>query len=150
MIWADDHYYLVCNKAKYDNLMVLRIDRIKKLEILENERARHFSEVSPYKNSFDSADYAKRHLHMFSGTPESVELICQNDLLEQVLDRFGEDVRLYRAGEDKFGLRTQAAVNDGLVAWIMQFGAKVRVKKPDNLKKLLFEKAREIESVYKI
>ncbi len=150
MIWADDHYYLVCNKAKYDNLMVLRIDRIKKLEILENERARHFSEVSPYKNSFDSADYAKRHLHMFSGTPESVELICQNDLLEQVLDRFGEDVRLYRAGEDKFGLRTQAAVNDGLVAWIMQFGAKVRVKKPDSLKKLLFEKAREIESVYKI
>lgn len=150
MIWADDHYYLVCNKAKYDNLMVLRIDRIKKLEILENERARHFSEVSPYKNSFDSADYAKRHLHMFSGTPEGVELICQNDLLEQVLDRFGEDVRLYRAGEDKFGLRTQAAVNDGLVAWIMQFGAKVRVKKPDNLKKLLFEKAREIESVYKI
>ncbi len=150
MIWADDHYYLVCNKAKYDNLMVLRIDRIKKLEILENERARHFSEVSPYKNSFDSADYAKRHLHMFSGTPEGVELICQNDLLEQVLDRFGEDVRLYRAGEDKFGLRTQAAVNDGLVAWIMQFGAKVRVKKPDSLKKLLFEKAREIESVYKI
>ena len=47
-------------------------------------------------------------------------------------------------------LRTQAAVNDGLVAWIMQFGAKVRVKKPDSLKKLLFEKAREIESVYKI
>ncbi len=150
MIWADDHYYLVCNKAKYNNLMVLRIDRIKKLEVLEGTRVRPFSEVSPYKTSFDSADYAKRHFHMFSGTPENVELICQNDLIEQVLDRFGEDVRLYRAGEEKFGLRTQAAVNDGLAAWIMQFGSKIRVKKPENLKKMLLDKAQEIESVYKI
>ena len=28
LIWSDDHYYLVCNNEKYDNLMHLRIDRI--------------------------------------------------------------------------------------------------------------------------
>lgn len=26
LIWKDDHYYLVCNNQKYDNLMNLRID----------------------------------------------------------------------------------------------------------------------------
>ena len=35
LIWRDDHYYLVCNNQKYDNLMNLRIDRMKKLEILD-------------------------------------------------------------------------------------------------------------------
>ena len=52
LIWKDDHYYLVCNNQKYDNLMNLRIDRMKKLEILD-EPSRHFSEVSPYKDKFD-------------------------------------------------------------------------------------------------
>ena len=46
MIWSNDHYYLIANNQKYNNLMHTRIDRMKKVEILE-ERARKFSEVSP-------------------------------------------------------------------------------------------------------
>lgn len=41
LIWSDDHYYLVCNNEKYDNLMNLRIDRIKSIAVTE-ESARPF------------------------------------------------------------------------------------------------------------
>ncbi|MDE5964699.1 MAG: WYL domain-containing protein, partial [Eubacterium sp.] len=57
LIWKDDHYYLVCNNEKYNNLMNLRIDRMKKLNIL-NESARPVSEVSSYKETFDAQDYS--------------------------------------------------------------------------------------------
>ncbi len=150
LIWSDDHYYLIANKEKYSNLMPMRIDRIKKLEILPDKPARHFSEVSPYETSFDTADYAKRHFHMYSGTPEPIELVFDPDMLEQMLDRFGEDVRFRRSDTGKLILRTEAAVNDGFVAWLLQFGDKIYVKKPEELKARLFRKAQEVERVYKI
>lgn len=148
MIWSDDHYYLVGNNEKYDNLMVLRLDRIRRLEIMDGERVRPFSEVSPYKNFFDSADYAKKHFNMFAGNTEHVELICKNDLIEQVLDKFGENIRVYRVNEDKFGVSADIAVNEGLVAWLMQFGARVQVKKPQSLKNMLLSRIDEIKGVY--
>ena len=33
LVWSNDHYYLVCNNAKYNNLMHTRIDRMKKVEL---------------------------------------------------------------------------------------------------------------------
>ena len=45
LIWSDDHYYLVCNNEKYDNLMHLRVEKIKKFT-LTKEPVRPFTEVS--------------------------------------------------------------------------------------------------------
>ncbi|MBQ0111488.1 MAG: WYL domain-containing protein, partial [Oscillospiraceae bacterium] len=54
--WVDDHYYLIGNNEKYDNLLHLRIDRINKVNILKDDY-RHFSQVCAYKDYFDVADY---------------------------------------------------------------------------------------------
>lgn len=150
MIWKDDHYYLVGNNVKYDNIMVLRVDRIRTLEIMEAERVRPFSEVSPYKTHFDTADYAKTHFNMFTGTTERVELVCRKELIEPVLDRFGEDIRIMRVNDDKFKMTADAAVSEGLVSWIMQFGGKMQVAKPQTLKKMVMQRASDIMKLYVI
>ncbi len=147
LIWSEDHYYLVCNNEKYDNLMHLRIDKIKHLEKLDSP-SRHFSEVSDYKNHFDSADYATKLFNMYSGEPKPVEFICNNDVLEPMLDRFGENVKIQKYDEDHFVLRTNAAVSDGLVAWIVQFGGRVKVKSPNDLIYSVKQKATEILENY--
>lgn len=150
MIWKDDHYYLVGNNVKYDNIMVLRIDRIRALEVLETEPIRPFSEVSPYKTYFDTADYAKTHFNMFTGTTDRVELICRKDLIEPVLDRFGEDIRIMRVNDEKFKVTVDAAVSEGLVSWIMQFGGKMQVAKPAALKNMVVQRTNEILKLYMI
>ncbi len=147
LIWSEDHYYLVCNNEKYDNLMNLRIDKIKDVEITK-EKARHFSEVSDYKNNFDSADYAAKLFNMYSGEPKPIELVCQNDLLEPMLDRFGENVRLQKVDEEHFLLRTNAAVSDGLTAWVLGFGGRVKVRMPNDLIYDIKKKAQEILDNY--
>ena len=35
LIWADDHYYLVGNYSKYNNLIHLRVDRLKNVTVTE-------------------------------------------------------------------------------------------------------------------
>ncbi len=147
LIWSDDHYYLVCNNEKYDNLMNLRIDRIKRVSVLD-EKSRSFSEVSDYKRKFDSADYASKLFNMYSGEPKPVELICENDMLEPILDRFGENARMQRYGETHFLVRTNACVSDGLISWVLQFGKRIEVKSPNDLKNAVKQKAYEICELY--
>lgn len=147
LIWSDDHYYLVANNEKYDNLMHLRIDRISNVEILP-DKVRKMEEVCAYKNYFDAADYASRQFHMFSGKPETVELRCKNKILEQMLDRFGEKVFTRQCDEECFFLRTEAAVNQGLVAWILQYGDDMEVTSPQNLRDMVKETAERIAAVY--
>ena len=147
LIWANDHYYVVCNNEKYDNLMHLRIDRIKKIAITK-EPVRHFSEVSDYKRSFDSADYAGKLFNMYSGEQKPVELICRNDLLETMLDRFGDRIKVQKVDDESFLLRTNAVVSDGLAAWVLQFGGRVTVKMPNELINSVKMKAEEIIKKY--
>ncbi len=147
LIWSDDHYYLVCNNEKYNNLMHLRIDKIKKLQKTKAP-ARHFSEVSDYRNNFDSADYASKLFNMYSGEPKPIELICHNEILEVILDRFGENVKIQKFDEEHFLLKTNAAVSDGLTKWVVQFGGKIKVKSPNDLIYEVKKKAEEILENY--
>lgn len=147
LIWTNDRYYLVCNNEKYDNLMNVRIDRISKVELLD-EPARSVSEVSAYKVRFDPADYAQKTFNMFSGVPEIIELKCDNELLENMFDRFGEQADTRVADDHSFFLRTEASVNHGLVGWILQFGDQIRVTQPKALRDMVQETAAAILKKY--
>lgn len=147
LIWSDDHYYLVGNYSKYNNLIHLRIDRLKNVKVLDTY-ARHFSEVSPYQTFFDIADYSNKHLSMFSGDIKPVELICNNEKIEDFIDQFGEKVLMRPYDEDNFIAKIDVAVNDGLVAWIMQYGDKIKVKSPKELKNMIIDKTKSILELY--
>lgn len=147
LIWKDDHYYLVCNSSKYDNLLNLRLDRMKKIEILD-EPIRPMSEVSEYKDHFDTADYSSKMFNMFSGEIDKVKLLCDLDLREEIMDRFGVRIPLTASDYDHFVTEIDAAVSDGLVSWIMQYGSKLKVLEPQYLVDMVAKKANEIAKIY--
>lgn len=147
LIWKDDHYYLVCNNSKYDNLMNLRIDRMKKLEILDAP-SRHFSEVSPYKTEFDTVDYSSKMFNMFSGEECEVTLVCALKLQEEMMDRFGASIPLSAYDTSHFKTTVTATLSDGLVSWIMQYGGDVKVLSPKALVDKITDRSRKILELY--
>ena len=150
LIWSNDHYYLVSNNSKYDNLMHTRIDRMKKVKIID-EPSRDFSEVSPYRSFFDSADYSGKLFNMFSGDNQKLKLRCSDSILEEMVDRFGDDCDITKAAADQsetFVLDTSCVCSEGLVSWLMQFGNKVEVLSPESLKRDITEKAQSILNIY--
>jgi predicted DNA-binding transcriptional regulator YafY len=147
LIWSDDHYYLVGNYSKYDNLIHLRIDRLKSVKVLDTY-SRHFSEVSPYQKIFDIADYSNKHLSMFSGDIKPVEMICKNSMIEDFIDQFGEKVSMKPFDDECFIGKVDVAVTDGLVAWIMQYGEKIKVRSPKELKNMIIDKTKSILTLY--
>lgn len=150
LIWSNDHYYLVSNNSKYDNLMHTRIDRMKRVEI-SKESARDFSEVSPYRSFFDSADYSGKLFNMFSGDTQKLVLRCNDSILEEMVDRFGEECKIKKVvgiNGETFVLETKCVCSEGLVSWLMQFGQKVEVVEPASLKKDILDRAESIRKIY--
>ncbi len=148
MTWQDDYYYLIGNYEKYDNLMHLRIDRIRSVEICD-EPSRSFSEVSDYSDTFDVADYTKKLFGMFGGETTEIKFRCSNLMLEQVSDRFGENIFITNVTADSFDFNVKAAISEGLVTWIMNYGDKIEVIKPDKLRQMVSDRAEKIIKVYK-
>ena len=147
LIWSNDHYYLVSNNEKYDNLMHTRIDRMKKVNITDG-KARDFSEVSEYKNYFDVADYSSKSFNMYSGDTQRLVISCDNSILEEIIDRFGDEGIRADKDETRFILSSRCVVSEGLASWIMQFGGKVKVLEPPKLCEEIRAKAEEILGIY--
>ncbi len=148
LIWVDDHYYLVGNNEKYDNLMHMRIDRMKTVTVLD-EPYRHFSQVCSYKERFDIADYVSKTFNMYGGELENIELSCNYGILEQVIDRFGADIHIIGVEDGRFSFRTKGLVSQGLVGWIMQFCGDIEVVNPPSLRKMICENIEVLSKTYK-
>lgn len=147
LIWKNDHYYLICNKTNYENLINLRIDRIKKLTVLD-EIIRPVNEVSEYKKDFDSQDYSSKMFNMFSGEVCEVKLKCALKLQEEMIDRFGKNIPLKAVDLDHFETVIHPAVSDGFASWIMQYGEDIEVVEPEHLRQTISEKAEKILKIY--
>lgn len=147
MTWQFDYYYLIGNYEKYDNLMNLRIDRIHNVEI-SDQPIRHFSEVSEYRDTFDVADYTKKLFGMFGGNMQEIKLRCSNKMLEQVTDRFGDKIFITNVSDETFDFSAKAAISEGLVTWIMNYGDNIEVIKPDDLRQKIIDRAKKILKIY--
>ncbi len=147
LIWTDDHYYLVCNNEKYDNLMHLRLDRMKSVNDTD-EPSRPFSECSDYKERFNTADYVLKTFNMFGGEITEITLRCSEEILEQVIDRFSDKIHIIERENGKFAFRTKAMVSEGLIGWIMQFAEKMEVVAPEEIRRQIKEKIELTAKLY--
>ncbi len=145
--WQDDHYYLIGNYEKYDNLIHFRIDRIHNVNITE-ETSRHFSEVSEYKDYFDVADYTNKLFGMFGGVLEEIDFKCSKSMLEQIVDRFGDNIFIRNVTDTHFSFTTRAVVSEAFVTFVMNYGNKIQVEKPEYVREKILNRAEEIKKIY--
>lgn len=144
MIWSNDCYYLICNNDTKENLMHMRLDRISKVEILD-EQARPFEKYTNYKGKFDSADYASKMFSAFAGKEEVIELICDKCIYQELIDRFGAKYVKNLKDSEFVYVSFKGALSGGLVNWIMQYGDKIYIKSPSNLQSMFNNKLQQIK-----
>lgn len=128
LVWNGDYYYIVGWYEKYNKIMNYRVDRIvSNPKILE-------SDAIPAPKGFDLDKYINTMYHMFSSERKTVELICDNSVMDAIIDRFGEDVTTYACDMENFRAVVEVAVNSVLFSWIVGFGGLVKIKTPDDVK----------------
>lgn len=79
------------------------------------------------------AAYAKKMFNMFDGEEMDVEILCANNLAGIMIDRFGKDVRMYKADEEHFKVKAKVAASSHFIHWIMALGAGAQIIGPESL-----------------
>lgn len=128
LVWNGDYYYLIGVYDYKNRLGTFRVDRINKIPIILKE------DGIPAPEGFDLNQYLNTTFRMFNGEHEEVELICSNDLMDAIIDRFGEDVTTYANDMESFRVIVNVAVSHVFYSWVFGFGGKVKIKGPELIK----------------
>lgn len=128
LVWNGDYYYVVGFSDKYGEVGCFRVDRIYKNPGILEDKA-----VSMPK-SFDINTYLNTMFRMYNGEHRDVELICDNSVMDAIIDKFGEDVNVYANDMDSFRIIINLAVSHIFYSWVFGFGGKVKIKGPVDVK----------------
>lgn len=128
LIWNGDYYYAVGYSKKHNGIGSFRLDRIIKTPtILEKEAIK-------MPTDFNINKYINTSFRMYNSKTESVELICDNSVMDAIIDRFGEDVQTYANDMQTFRAMVDVSVNHVFFGWVFGFAGKVRIKSPKEVK----------------
>lgn len=80
LVWNGDCYYMVGVYEYKQHLGSFRVDRIAKYpEILDRDG-------TPAPEGFDIDKYINTTFHMYNSEHEQVELICDNEVMDSIID----------------------------------------------------------------
>ena len=128
LVWDGDFYYVVGYSDKYQSVGSHRVDRIyKKPEILEEAAV-------PAPVGFDVNKYINTMFRMYNAPRREVELICDNGVMDAIIDQFGPNVETYACDQQNFRVIAEIAVGKVFFNWIFGFEGKVRIKAPEDVK----------------
>lgn len=129
LAWSDERYYLLAYYEKYDAISHFRVDRMDKVEILDESFVQK-------PRGFDASSYINSTFSMFSGKEEEVKLRFDNSIVNSVLDKFGMGVRIIPDGKEHFTVRVKVRTEkpDTFFGWLFGFGVKAEILAPEHLK----------------
>lgn len=128
LVWDGDNYYVVGYSDKYKSIGSHRVDRIaQNPDILEESAA-------PQPVGFDVAKYIKTTFRMYNAPRVEVELLCDNSVMDAIIDRFGPNVHTYAGDLQNFRVIEEVAIGNVFFNWIFGFEGKVRIKGPESVK----------------
>lgn len=128
LVWNGDYYYMVGYSEKHEGIGNFRIDRIAKTPRILDEDA------IPMPEDFDIAEYTNGMLRMYNSERCDVELICDNSVMDAIIDKFGTNANTYAYDMTSFKLEVNVAVNHVFLSWVFGFGGKVKIKSPIEVK----------------
>lgn len=122
MIWNRDCYYAVGWSEKHGKIAQFRVDRMTAVEPLE--------QTAVQTPDFDPAEYVRKVFGMYPDNLCTVELLCDNEIMRSVIDRFGENVQTETVDEQHFRATVEVAPSPPFFSWVFTFSGKIRIVSP--------------------
>lgn len=133
LVWNGDYYYMVGLSEKHDGIGTFRIDRLAKTPQILDEDA------IPMPENFDIAEFTNGMLRMYNSERCDVELVCDNSVMDSIIDKFGTEAKTYAYDMTSFKLEVNVAVNHVFFGWVFGFGGLVKIKSPENIRQQYIE-----------
>jgi predicted DNA-binding transcriptional regulator YafY len=128
LTWNGDFYYVVGFSDKHGKIATFRVDRIVEApEILPDKAV-------PKPKQYSIGDFAEKAFQLFDSEHARVELLCENAMMNTVLDHFGEKVKVRKADKEHFSFTAEVSVSPTFFAWVFEFGGKIKILGPRSVR----------------
>jgi len=131
MLFQNDAYYLICVKDGTERVSMYRIDRMQDIELSD-------CALDPRTKGFDPSKATKQAIYAFSGEPEPVTMLCNQSILDHIIDKFGTNIRIRETDMDKLEIQLIVPPK-GVKFWALQFLPYVEVLSPQWLRDEIVE-----------
>lgn len=127
LIWNGDNYYMVGHSEEKDKIQKFRVDRIDHLSVVDEPR------VKPPKD-YSVGDFFSQEFSMMSGKETDVELLVENDLMNNIIDHFGESVKTEVVDEGHFKIHVTVGLSPTFYGWLFASKGKIKILNPKEAK----------------
>ena len=133
MILHNQRYYLMAYSEYWGNMVFHRLDRMTNMSILDKP-ATPLRSLPGYENGINYKDLSSTMPYMYTDTPENIDFIADEHIVDQIIDWFGRDIRIMPT-EDEQKLRIHLKASpQAMVHWALQYLPYVEVESPDSLR----------------
>lgn len=148
MILHNQRYYLMAYSEYWGNMVFHRLDRITNMTITE-EKATPISRVPGYEKGINFKDLSSTMPYMYTDKPEQIEFLADVEIIDQIIDWFGSEVRIMKAeDEGRVKVRIKASPN-AMEHWAMQYINFVEITAPESLRERIKEALKKGSKKYK-
>lgn len=139
-------YYLVCNFDYYNEIANYKVDFIKNIKILNDER-KPLNSLKGYGNGIDITKYINDHIYPFADNIVKATIkLSDENTITYVMEWFGGNANVYKKGNNFFADITNN--EKALIYWCLQYGESVELITPSETRNKIKEIVSKIQKKY--
>jgi predicted DNA-binding transcriptional regulator YafY len=118
----------------WGNMTFHRLDRISNMRLYDKP-ATPITSVKGYENGIDYKQIASTMPYMYTDTPERIEFIADEYIVDQIIDWFGKDIKMSTLPDNEKKVKVELfASPNAMEHWALQYLNYVEVIKPESLR----------------
>ncbi len=145
-ILHNQKYYLFSCNEIHKRVFCCRVDRITNVKIVD-KKATDIHTLPGYKNGIDYKRFSTAMPYMYMDEPQSIQLLADNKIVDQIIDWFGKDILIQKKEDGKCLVKVISSPN-AMELWALQYSAHVEVLSPLDLRERIANKLKEAEKKY--
>lgn len=130
LVYNEDNYYLVCYNSKHGSVNHYRVDRMEKVECMQEPLSDGALE---YMKANDMSTHTGQAFKMFGGEAVNVKLRFRRGLTGSVYDKFGEVTKISPVGPDYCTAMVKVQVSPTFFGWVFQFNGDMQILSPKSV-----------------
>ena len=131
LILHNQRYYLMAQNDWWKDVTYYRLDRMKNMTITEKPIT-PITTIDGYKDGINYKELSTALPYMFSDKPVWVEFTADEDLVDQIIDWFGKDIRIDKCGDKQVKITVKVSPS-AMEHWALQYAGYVTVISPQSL-----------------
>ena len=126
LIWNNDRYYVFGWSERHGKVVKFRVDRM--VNAKESMADHH-----PRPADYDIQAFCSQVFMMYDGEPCRVKLRCSNEMMNTIVDCFGDDVQIHKVDDISFIAEADVFTSATFYSWIFAYGGAISIVSPQKV-----------------